>query len=138
MKDRHYAHAELPAALRARVSRFVALRARYYAAEALGLTALALSALAAHPIILRTAIHPLTEFVLSNAPLFFALVILAGMYYSRSIVERERAALREAFRAHGLHAKHAHARIHDDRTVTLTNKEPSVWQRFRHHHVSLR
>jgi hypothetical protein len=138
VKDRHYAHAELPAALRARVTRFVTLRTHHYIAEILGLTALALSALAMHPPILHAVMHPAIVFVLSNAPVLLALVILAGMYYSRSIVERERAALREAFRAHGLHARHAHARIHDDQTVTLTNKEPSVWQRFRHHHVSLR
>ena len=36
------------------------------------------------------------------------------------------------------HKHHAHARVHDDHSLTLTNRKPSHWQRAHWHHVSIR
>ncbi len=140
-KDKRIKKENLPAATIEKVEAFVELRARHYTARIAGVAAAIsgiIAYLATHPSVWHAMFHDLTAFLMQDITLFmlacvatvvYALVGLAGLRRHHDELARHLART---------HKHHSHARVHDDHSLTLTNKKPTKWQRAHWHHVSIR
>lgn len=139
-KDKAIKREDLPASTLKRVKEFVEHRARHYSTRIAGLAAAVgggLAYLAAHPSVWHALFHDLSAFLMHDIALFMLACALITAYAVSDLVNLKRRHDELGRHLAKAYKHHSHARVHDDHSITLTNRKPSHWQRAHWHHVKL-